>query len=42
MRNAPFEEKEAEDYAKAFGLSEYLGKETGFSDGYWKLFDYKP
>ena len=26
----PFEEKEAEDYAKTFGLSEYLGKETGF------------
>lgn len=26
----PFENKEAEDYAKAFGLSEYLGTETGF------------
>jgi hypothetical protein len=27
---SPFEDTEAEDYAKAFGLSDYLGKETGF------------
>ena len=27
---SPFEEKEAEEYAKTFGMSEYLGNETGF------------
>ena len=26
----PFEEKEAEDFAKAFGMNTYLGNETGF------------
>ena len=28
---SPFEDKEAEQYAKAFGLADYLGNDTGFA-----------